>query len=276
MDSRSERMATMHDERVEEGDGELLGRVQSLVRAFALLDELAKSDGMNLSEISRKVKLPRSTVHRLLTTMEALRYVEFDRQTHLWAIGVQAFAVGAAFAQTRDLGQLGRPIMRSLMSEVHHPVNIAVQEGSGMCYVGQVAAQGITSTVVRPGACLPMHTTASGKVLMAHWQLSELDRFLEGRSFARRTRQSIVDPLALRDELALVRQRGYAIDDEEQADGLRCVAALVTDRYGMPKASLSISDGVSRLERARMDDVGPMLMLAARQMSSEIAAQLGF
>jgi IclR family acetate operon transcriptional repressor len=266
----------MEEQDAEGADGELLGRVQSLVRAFGVLDALASTNGASLSEIARKVALPRSTVHRLLTTMEALHFVEFDRVTHLWSIGVKAFTVGAAFVQTRDLGQLGRSIMRSLMTEVHHSVNIAVQEGSGMCYVGQVAATGIKQKVIRPGSCLPMHTTASGKVLMAHWQQGEVERFLDRRTLAKHTTKSIVDPLAIREELAIIRQRGYAIDDQEQADGLRCVAAIVLDRYGMPKASLSISDTVSRLDRGRMDEIGPTLMLAARQMSKEITAQLGF
>lgn len=74
-----------------------LGRVKSLARALNLLDELARSDGLRLDEVTRLVALPRSTVHRLLTTLEASRYVEYDRDTRVWAIGVQAFAVGAAF-----------------------------------------------------------------------------------------------------------------------------------------------------------------------------------
>lgn len=257
-------------------EGGLLGRVQSLVRAFGLLDELAKADGMSLSEIARKTELPRSTAHRLLTTMEALRYVEFDRLTNLWSVGIQAFTVGAAFVQTRDLGQLGRTIMRSLMSEVHHAVNIAVPENGGMCYVGQVAADGIRNTVVRTGACLPMHTTASRKVMMAHWEEDALDRFIFRRSFAKKTARSIVDGVQLREELASIRQRGYAVDDCEHAEGLRCVAALVVDRYGAPRASLSISDTISRMDRDRLDHLGPTLRLFAGQLSREIENKLGF
>ena len=166
--------------------------------------------------------------------------------------------------------------MRSLMSEVHHSVNIAVPEEGGMCYVGQVAAEGITRSIVRPGSHLPMHTTASGKVLMAHWQRDELDRFLDRRFFARHTARSIVDQMALREELDIIRNRGYAFDNEEHADGLRCVAAIVLDRYGQPKASLSISDTVARLDRSRMEELGPTLVMAAGQMNREIASQLGF
>lgn len=153
---------------------------QSLVRAFGILDELAKGDSMTLSELSRAVGLPRSTAHRLLTTMEALRYVAFDRQKNGWSTGVQAFTVGAVFAQTRDLGQLGRTIMRSLMTQVLHCVNISVPEGEGVCYVGQAAANGFRQTAARPEAVLPLHTTASGKVLMAQWSRAEFEHYLDG------------------------------------------------------------------------------------------------
>src|ERR1700691_3299017 len=91
-----------------------LGHVQSPVRAFHLLDLLTDHDGgLSLTEIAKLVDLPRSTAHRLLTTMLALRYVEFDNKTHRWMIGIQAFRIGKAFSQVRDLARLGRPIMRS-------------------------------------------------------------------------------------------------------------------------------------------------------------------
>jgi IclR family acetate operon transcriptional repressor len=205
--------------------------------------------------------------------MEALRYVTFDRRRNGWSIGVQAFTVGAVFAQTRDLGQLGRTIMRSLMSEVQHCVNIAVPEGAGVCYVGQAAANGFRQTAARPGAVLPLHTTASGKVLMAQWQRAELDRYLDSAPLKARTSRSIVDGDQLRSELAEIRVRGYAVDDEEHSNGLRCVAAVVQDRYGLPKGSLSISDRSSQLTRARLNELGPALINAAQRMSVEVATQ---
>ena len=257
-------------EELEEG---ALGRVQSLVRAFGLLDELAKSDSMTLSDLARAVSLPRSTTHRLLTTMEALRYVAFDRATNRWSVGVQAFTVGAVFAQTRDLGKLGRSIMHSLMAEVNHCVNIAVPEGRGICYVGQVAQNGFRPTAARPGAVLPLHTTASGKVLMAHWTRQEFDDYVSRSALKGRTARSIVDADRLRGELATIRERGYAMDDEEYDAGLRCVAAILHDRHGMAKGALSVSDRSLRLTRSRLDELGPTLISAARQMSREIAAQ---
>lgn len=255
-----------------ENEDELLGRVQSLVRAFGLLDQLASCDGLGLSEISRAVGLPRSTAHRLLTTMEALRYVKFDRQTNLWSVGVQAFRVGAAFAQTRDLGEIGRGMIRSLMREVHHCVNVAVPEANGVCYVGQAVREGFRQTAARPGAVLPLHTTASGKIIMAHWSPVELDDFLERRSLQQRTAQTVVDSDRLRAELTVVRERGYAIDDEEHEPGLRCVAALVRGYGGSPYAALSISDRIASLQRGRLEELGPMLVTAAERLATTVLA----
>jgi IclR family acetate operon transcriptional repressor len=246
-----------------------LGRVQSLVRAFGILDTLAKSDGMTLTEVASLVGLARSTAHRLLTTMEALHYVAFDRRLNRWSIGAQAFTVGAVFARTRDLSELGRPIMRSLLDEVQHCVNIAVPEGRGICYIGQVASHGFRQTAARPGAVLPLHTTASGKVLMAQWTRDAFDRYVADVPLSARTSRSIVDADRLRDELGQIRERGYAFDDEEHSDGLRCVAAAVIDRYGMQKGALSVSDRASQLARDRFSDIGPMLMVAAQQMGRE-------
>lgn len=255
--------------------GDRLGRVQSLVRAFGLLDVLAKhDDGLTLTELAKLGKLPRSTAHRLLTTMDALRYVEFDSASSRWMIGVQGFALGSAFVQTRDLGRLGRPIMRSLMIEANEVVNIAVSESEGIRYVGQVRPVDQRAQVGQPGTHLPMHTTASGKALLAHWGPAELDGFLQGRSLVRRTYSSIVEKSALVQQLDHIRTQGFAIDSEENSAGIRCVAAPVFDRNNRVRASLSISGNCGRLPDQRLHTLGRSLAAAARRMSEDIGAVL--
>jgi IclR family acetate operon transcriptional repressor len=252
-----------------------MGRVQSLVRAFGLLDALvAHDEGLTLTDIAKRVGLPRSTTHRLLTTMDALHYVEFDPATNHWLIGVQAFALGSSFVQVRDLGRLGRPIMRSLMLEANEVVNIAVPDQSGVRYVGHVRP--IADHAVRhaSGDHLPMHTTASGKVLLAHWDVAELDRFLQSNRLSRKTGCSIVEKDALVRQLELIRVRGFAIDDQENAMGTRCVAAPVFDHNRRVKASLSISGSVTRLCDARLESLGRSLSAAAKRMTSDMGAVL--
>lgn len=253
---------------------ERLGRVQSLVRAFGVLDTLCDRDGMTLSDVARAVGLPRSTTHRLLTTMEGIGYVRFDRAHSHWFVGMQAFKVGNAFVQTKDLGQLGRDAMQSLETQVRHTVNISVCERDTVRYLNQVPTQGGRRVAARPGACLPMHSTAAGKALMTSWSEGDLDRYLEAGRAAARTAHTIADRERLRHELALVHARGYATDDEEHHLGMRCVAAVITDRMGRVRGALSVSDSAIALKRDRLVELGPIVTLAAHRLSGQIAHQL--
>lgn len=260
---------------MEHSDDTRLGRVQSLVRAFGLLDVLAEhDDGLSLTAIARLVELPRSTAHRLLTTMEGLRYVEFDGASARWMIGVQAFVLGSAFVQVRDIGRLGRPIMQSLMLEANEVVSIAVSDAAGVRYVGQVRPVRERSDGGPGKQRLPMHTTASGKALLANWGPDELDSFLGRQMLQRCTGFSIVEKHALIRQLDEIRTRGFAVDDQENALGRRCVAAPVFNRNGQVRASLSISGSIARLPIERLDMLGRSLAEAAKRMSNDIGAVL--
>ncbi len=249
----------------------MLGRVQSLVRAFGILDELARAKHLKLGDLAGAMDLPRSTVHRLLTTMEALRYVSFDRRTHSWSVGEQAFKVGTAFIKDDDRPHAGPSIVRAVADEVGQCVNVSVPKGISICYVEQASVAGARATVARPGAVLPLHTTAAGKAILAHYSCSELDAYLHASRLRPQTAKSIVDQGHLRAELELTRVRGFAVDDEEQEEGLRCVAAAIMDRLGKPQRALSISSRARFLDRRRMAELAVPLGAAARRMTAESA-----
>jgi len=255
-----------------DGGDMMLGRVQSLVRAFGILDELAKARDLNLGDLARSMDLPRSTAHRLLTTMEALRYVAFDRRTNLWSVGEQAFKVGAAFARAGDAPRHSASIARAVADELGQCVNVSVPKGINICYVEQASVDGAGATVARPGAVLPLHTTAAGKAVLAHYSQSELEVYLQASRLRPQTSKSIVDHAHLRSELELTRVRGFAVDDEEQEEGLRCVATVVMDRLGKPQRALSISNRGPFLDRRRMAELAVPLGAAARRMTAELAS----
>jgi IclR family acetate operon transcriptional repressor len=249
-----------------------LGRVQSLVRAFGVLDELSKhDDGLTLTQLAALVALPRSTAHRLLTTMESLRYVEFEQATNLWRVGIQAFTVGSAFAQTRDLARLGRPIMHSLMMDARETVKLAIPDAQGLHYVTQVEATDPRALITRPGQHWEMHTTAAGKAMLAYWSEGRLDQFFRGAgALVSRTAASITESDRLLDNLKLARGSGFAIDDEETMNGMRCIAAPVLGRDGLARASLSISGPISRMPLERLSQLGAMLAAAASRLAGDI------
>ena len=138
--------------------------VQSLVRALGIINQLAAVDeGMSLTNIAESVRLPPSTVHRLLTTLEQERYVHFDHERRLWSVGVQAFVAGAAFLKTRNLVGVARPYMRALMNESAETVNLAVEDEYEAVYLAQVECRQMMRALARPGARVRSTAQASEK-----------------------------------------------------------------------------------------------------------------
>jgi len=251
--------------------GDRAGCVQSLVRAFGLLDQLASHhEGLSLTRIAGLVGLPRSTAHRLLTTMESLRYAAFDPATNRWMVGARALAFVGGRADGDDLGRLARPVMQSVLRGVRATVTLSVPDGECARVVGQVRHADAQRSFARPGQRLPLHTTASGKVILAHDPTDGRESALRAHSLPALTASSITEAGRLACNLATVRERGYAIDDQESATGVRCVAVPVVDRSGAVRAALSVSGSVLTLTDARLPSLGATLAFAAQRMTADL------
>ncbi|MCP5365932.1 MAG: helix-turn-helix domain-containing protein [Hyphomicrobiales bacterium] len=254
------------------GRAERSGQVQSLARALSILNTLAENGaGMTLTGIVSALGLAPSTVHRLLTTLQNERYVRFDRDSGLWQVGVQAFVIGNGFLQSRDLVSIARPYMRKLMGKSGETANLAVVEGGEVIYLAQVESQEMMRALAKPGARVPLHCSAVGKVLLAELGETEVTRVIKNRGLPRLTEKTIVDAAHLRRELDRVREQGYALDDEEHAIGLRCAAAPVFDEYNEPLAAVSLSGPMVRITDRRLPELGALV----REAAAEITAALG-
>ena len=247
-------------------------QVQSLVRAMAIINQLATADeGMTLTSVADSLRLAPSTAHRLLTTLEQERYVHFDAERRLWSVGLQAFVVGSAFLRTRNLVGIARPYMRALMNESTETVNLAVQDEHEAVYLSQIECRQMMRALARPGARVPLYCSSVGKALLCAMPDADLAQALPRHGMRRLTAKTITTRSALRDDLALTRQRGFAIDDEEHAFGLRCVAGLVFDEIGEAMAAISISGPSARISDRRIADLGDLV----RRKADEITARLG-
>ena len=254
-----------------DGAGTRTGQVQSVRRALDILEELSRHDGgLSLSELARHVGLPASTTHRLLTTLEGQRYVAFDQRSTRWSVGLQSFIVGATFSRARDLVRLGRPVMKMLMEESRETVNISIADDNRLVYVTQVEAAHALSTFARPGAQVPLYSSASGKAMMAYWSDQDLSRYLSTVDLSQITAKTISDPATLVEELRQVREQGFATDNEENCTGIRCVAAPVFDECSEPVAAISISGPKRRLPKERLPDLGPQVCGAGLRMTQQI------
>ncbi len=245
-------------------------QVQSLMRALGILNTLADSDdGMTLTEISQRVKLPPSTVHRLLTTMQHERYVTFDGERTLWSIGVQAFSVGNAFTKNRNLSQIARPYMRALMEESGETVNLAVADGGEVIFLSQVECRKMMRALVTPGRRALMHCSGVGKALLAFLPGSEVDVIIAQHGQPKMTDRTRTSPNSLKQDLEIARKQGWAVDDEEHAVGLRCVAGVVRDETGQPIAALSLSGPAARISEERLAVFGSLVRRVCGDLSRE-------
>lgn len=248
------------------------GTVQSLVRSISILNALAKEEhGLTLTDLAQKIGLAPSTAHRLLTTLQQERFVRFDQDRSVWLIGVQAFVVGNAFVRSRDVLTMSRPYMRRLMEESGETVNLAVEDQGEAVYLAQVECRQMMRAIAKPGGRVPLHCSGIGKALLASMPDREVAKILRRRGLERMTDKTIDTPARLRDSLTRIRSLGYAFDDEENAIGLRCVAAVVHDEYGEPLAGLSLSGPMARIPDDRM----PLLGGIVSKTAAAITAALG-
>ena len=250
-------------------------QVQSLVRALTIVNRLASADeGVTLTEIAQQVGLSPSTAHRLLTTLEQERYVHFDAERRLWSVGVQAFVAGNAFLKTRSLVGAARPVMRALMEESEETVNLAVEDEHEAVYLSQVECRQMMRAFARPGARVALHCSSVGKALLSAMPEAGLSKVLHHRGLPRLSVKTIGTTTALREDLVRSRDRGYAIDDEEHAVGLRCIASVIFNENSDPVAAVSVSGPMARIPDERIPLLGDLVRRKADAITSQIGGVL--
>lgn len=247
-------------------------QVQSLVRALSLLNRIAEAPdgGATLTDLAQQVGLPTSTAHRLLTTLEQERYVRFDPGGRLWSIGVQAFVTGTTFTKTRSLVSLARPHMRRLMEEGGETVNLALEEDGLAVYLAQVECRQMMRAFARPGTLVPLHCSGVGKAILSGATDKAVARMLHQHGMPRLTLKTLTTPALLRADLERSRTAGFAMDDEEHAVGLRCIAAPIYDETGDVVAAVSTSGPMARMVDARVAGLAVLVTRAAAAISAEL------
>lgn len=251
------------------------GQVQSLARALNLMNALTTEDqGLNLTDLAQKVGLAPSTAHRLLTTLQEMRYVRYDNERGAWMIGVQAFVVGNAFARSRDVIAMSRPHMRQLMEESGETVNLAVEDQGEAIYMSQVECRQMMRAIAKPGGRVMLHCSGVGKALLSAMDPNEVAKVLQRHGLPKSTEYTLDTPARLREDLERARAQGFAFDDQENAIGLRCVAAPVFDELGRPLAALSLSGPMARITDKRVPLLGNMVIHFAKEITRALGGRL--
>lgn len=248
--------------------------VQSLDRAFGLLNIIAnEADGIALGALAQKADLAPSTTHRLLGALEGRGMVEFDEQAGAWQIGLAAFQIGAGFLHRRDFVAAARAPMRRLMQEAGETVNLAILNQHRVVFIAQIECEEVMRMAVRIGSIGPLHASAVGKAMLAFTPDDEAQTLIDALSFPQLTPKTLPDRAAYESELYNVRKAGFAIDDEEQSLGLRCIAAPVFNEFSEPVCALSISGPTVRVSQARTGHLARLVQEAADRVTEKLGGK---
>lgn len=244
--------------------------IKSLDRAMEVFEYLSRAPGMALTTLSEETAQSPATVYRILVTLEGRGLVEFDAEEQLWHIGPGAFVIGARFLRRTSLVERARPILRRLMEATGETANLGVEREGAVLFVSQVETHESIRAFFPPGTLSPMHASGIGKALLSAVEGARLARLLEAHPLTPFTDRTITDPEALRTDLAAVRTRGYALDDEEKNLGMRCIAAPVFDVNGEPIAGISVSGPTSRVPTDAIERLSRPVIAAARDLTQAI------
>jgi DNA-binding IclR family transcriptional regulator len=242
--------------------------VQSVDRALIILEVLARVGEAGVTEIAGELGVHKSTAFRLVTTLESHRLVEQTTERGRYRLGVGVLRLAGATTARLDLVQEARPVCRQLAADTGETVNIAVLSESSALYLDQVAGSSALQPHNWVGQHIPLHATSNGKVLLSGLDDDRLSSLLG--TLSRYTPTTITKKGKLRDELAVVREQGYAVAVDELEEGLTAAAAPIRNAHGDVIASMSVSGPTFRLTEARVADVVPQLVEAAGEVSHRL------
>jgi len=247
--------------------------VPSIERALSVLQCLGYSKrGFSISEIGRRLKIPKSSAHLILTTLERRGFLQKNTQTGRYHFGLQLVSLSRSALENLDLREEARPFLHYLMRQSGLTVHMAVLERDEAVIIEKVEAPGLVRLASWIGRRLDVNCTGVGKVLMAFMPDDELDHLLRTKSFARHNSRTIISRTALKRELMLVRELGYALDNEEDEPGVCCIGAPVFDENGKTVAAISVA-GTTR--QIGIDRVA-VLAREVKQAALEISTRLGY
>jgi DNA-binding IclR family transcriptional regulator len=244
---------------------------QSLERGLRVLEAIASNHGStSLGETARRTGLHRSTTHHLLQTLVGTGYVRQDRVSRTYQLTAKLFRLTGRTWTAEQIGEIAQPFVAELTHATGEGSSAAVYRDGAVTIVAKRDTDGPVRIVQNVGAQRPAHATAVGKAIVAFLPEGELASVLARVSYERYTPKTIITPGALETELRRIRSVGYAYDDEEHIEGIRCVAAPVFAYTGQVIASLCAVGPRSRMTRQKLKEIRPKLLALCHAMSDRL------
>jgi DNA-binding IclR family transcriptional regulator len=242
----------------------------AVATALTILEMLGAAPELGVTELARKLGMGKSSVHRLLNTLASRGYIEKTPHTARYRLSYQLFAIASSAAGRYGLKEMAVPVMERLAAEAEEGVNLGVLERDRILNIRKVEGSHPIRLHIDAQGGVEAHATGLGKALLSGLAPEELRRRLPGSRLTRLTPNTITTLRGLQAELRRVRERGYAVDNEECSAGVRAVAAPIRDREGSVVAALSVAGPTHRLTEGRLAALAPKVMAAAAEISRRL------
>jgi DNA-binding IclR family transcriptional regulator len=245
--------------------------MKSLHKVLDIIEAVAEAGTMGIRELSSVTGFPPPTIHRITSTLVSRHYLKQDPLSKRLSLSLQFLHLGTKVQQQFNLTAIARPHLERLMSETRESVNLAVQDGDHVAYLDHVQSDhSMLQLFTKPGARVPLYCTGVGKMFMSRWTPSAVDEYLNRTPLVKHTPHTITNNAKLKVELARIQTQGYALDNEEMEQGVRCVAALLVDHHGNPVAAISISGAAMRITPKDIKSFAKSLKACSRAISEEM------
>jgi len=247
--------------------------VQSVGKALMIIDVLANSrEEMSLTDISKELGWPKSTIYGLISTLRDFEYVDQSSLTGCYKLGIRLFQLGNYVAKKWDVREIARPYMYKINHILGETVQLATEDNGEVLYLDKLDSNQILRIVSEIGARLPMHCSGLGKALLAYMPLKNAKRIITSKGMKAMTNRTITNWVDLEKELIEIKKNGYAIDDREIMDGLKCVAVPIFNNENKAKYAISISGFNNSITGEHLERAIKLLVESAR----DISRSLGF
>ena len=244
--------------------------VKSVHKMVAVLNCFSRLDRrQSVADIARKTGLPKTTAHRILSTLRDVGFVEQEREREHYRLGLRLLEFGSVVLASMDLPHEAAPFVDHLIRMSGESSHLCVFDGSQAVTIDHREPDGRTANWITTISAAPAHCTGVGKAALAFQSAETVSRILQA-GLQRYTRDTITDPDELQAELAHIRERGYAVDNAEHQPGLRCVAAPIRNAAGDVFAAISVSGPQVRFTDDRLEAISALVMDVAYQISRRL------
>lgn len=266
-------MAVYRGITVEQGQEKDKKFIQSIGRAVSILEYVAKNKNRaRLINISKDLKLNKSTLHCIISTLEQLDYLSQNEETGKYSLGVKLFELGKVYEQDLSVIEAARPFLKKLVEEYDETTHLATDSKYDVLYIDRVESTHSVRMTSNIGAKDDMHCTSVGKVLLAFMDEKRQEEFFKQKELKRHTPNTITEAGKLKEELQEIRSKGYGLDLEEIEIGLYCAAAPIRNHKGEVIAAISISGPTSRVSHDKLMIIKDRIV----EYSKEISYSLGY